>query len=199
MTQITGVNPQYYQPQVGPVAAPQTSYAPQQMGYQADQAQFRYQQGPPNQAPKQESFKLLDSGDLKMGIAGAVGGFFLAGLIGLSGPIGALILGVALLAVSMGSRAMKHNKQKKAQAQTQQPQYQQPRPVQFSQQQSGQSYQYNYQYQQQPMQSQPYQYSQAAPQQNMNSQQNYQQGQQGYAGGNNTWGSNMWEKFLSWL
>ena len=194
MTQITGVSPQYYQPQAGSVAQQQPYMAPQQVGYQADQTQFRYQApGSPQAAPKAESFKILDSSDLKMGIAGAVGGFLLAGMVGLTGPVGALILGIALLAVSMGTRALKHSQQKKAQAQMQPNQnYQAPRPVQFSQQ--APAYQYQYQYQQQPMPTQAYN-PQAAPTQNMN----YQQGPAGYPSTNQGWGSNMWEKFLSWL
>lgn len=73
--------------------------------------------GPNGQPVAQEPpYEYIAQKDVAFGIAGAIGGFFLAGLVGLSGPIGALILGFGLLAMSAATRAIKHNSDKNQQA-----------------------------------------------------------------------------------
>lgn len=112
--------PQTAAPQYAQAAAPVS--APSAYG-QGDRYQPVYAQsyGVPMQQA-QETYSPINKQDLMLGVGGAVGGFFLAGLVGLSGPIGALILGVALLAISAGGRAIKHNSQKKQQEQMMQAQ-----------------------------------------------------------------------------
>lgn len=112
--------PQTAAPQYAQAAAPVS--APSAYG-QGDRYQPVYAQsyGVPMQQA-QETYSPINKQDLMLGVGGAVGGFFLAGLVGLSGPIGALILGVALLAISAAGRAIKHNSQKKQQQQMMQQQ-----------------------------------------------------------------------------
>lgn len=188
-TQATAVNPAYQQ---------QDAY----------QARYQYNPGNAVQAP-QEEYKVINKSDLMLGAAGAVGGFFLAGMIGVSGPIGALILGIALLGLSAGIRGIKHMSQKKQQQQMtqavhpgfqqQQQYYQYPGQQYSGQSNSNSAYtpamqQYNYQ---------PQTTQAPAYQANYTQQQGYPQ-QQAYAqrpvsSNGNTWGDSAWEKFLSWL
>ena len=186
--------------------APTNSAYQQQDVYRPQQPQQSYAAGQQNAEP----YAVVNKTDFMLGAAGAIGGFFLAGMVGLSGPIGALILGVALLGLSAGVRAIKHNSQQKQQQQVQQavhPGFQQQQ-YQYPGQNTNQSYQpssYT------PSQQSNYQaqYPQAAaPQQNMQYAQNYQNyaGQQGVpqtgmptSASGQTWGDSAWEKFLSWL
>ncbi|PKL75384.1 MAG: hypothetical protein CVV27_15660 [Candidatus Melainabacteria bacterium HGW-Melainabacteria-1] len=69
----------------------------------------------------EKPYEYVAQKDVAFGILGAVGGYFAAGLIGLSGPIGALILGITLLGLSAITRAVKHNQDKKAAQQAAQP------------------------------------------------------------------------------
>lgn len=113
--------------------------------------------GAPGQAPKQE-YQYIAQKDVAFGILGAAGGFFLAPMIGLTGPIGALILGIALLGISAASRAIQHSKAQKQQQQQpggmpQAPQY--PNPAQQPQ------FQNRYDYNMAPQQQDPrYRYPQ---------------------------------------
>ena len=75
----------------------------------------------PATAPKKDNYSVINKTDLMLGAAGAVGGFFLAGIIGVTGPIGALILGLALLGMSAITRAVSNSSEKKKQQQGQQP------------------------------------------------------------------------------
>ncbi|HEY9839896.1 MAG: hypothetical protein ACAI44_33655 [Candidatus Sericytochromatia bacterium] len=117
--------------------------------------------GPNGQPMAQEPpYEYVASKDVAFGIAGAVGGYFLAGLVGLSGPVGAIILGIALLGISAIVRAVNHSSQKKKQEEAAQqgmpkpPTY--PTPAQPMYQNR-----YNYENQQQPGQQDPrYRYPQ---------------------------------------
>lgn len=152
MSQIgPGTNPYGAQPQAGypqpvvyrPGVAPVMGVPPTAYG-----AADTYRPGMPATAPalgpngqpvqQQKPYEYIAQKDVAFGIAGAVGGFFLAGLVGLSGPIGALILGLGLLAVSAVTRAIQHKKDEKQQ---QQPVQGMPKPPVYPQQ---QMYQINY-------------------------------------------------------
>lgn len=155
------------------------------------------QPGNPAGQPK-DNYQYVAQKDVAFGILGAVGGFFAAGLVGLSGPIGALILGAAFLAISAIGRAISHNKQSKQQQQMPQqpggmpqaPQY--PYPTQGA----NQAIQYQNQYnntQMTPQQGMPQPgYPQQAQNQQfqpgMQAQNMYQQQPQNRS---------MWDKFLS--
>lgn len=201
-----GAQPMYQTQAAAPVTGPT---------YATDAYRARLQQQAPPvaaaaaPAPK-DDYKPINTTDIMLGGAGAVGGFFLAGMVGLSGPIGALILGIALLGLSAGIRAIKHKsdqKQQQTQMQAVHPGFQQAQP----------QYQ-NYYAPQQGMPQQPQQYAypqQAAapmPQQNMQYAQSYQQYQprpgqpaqapmpaQGAYPGAYPQQQSMWDKFLSWL
>lgn len=213
--------PQQMMPQGGPQATYQSGPAAPVSGptYMSDAYRSKLtQQAPvgavPATAPKKDNYSVINKTDLMLGAAGAVGGFFLAGIIGVTGPIGALILGLALLGMSAGVRAIKHNSDKKQQQQ--QPQAMQPGFQQYNYQQP----QFQNQYPQTsmaPNQQVAPQYINPAqapqvPASNMAYQQAYQQypPQQGqvagqpqvaypqqYAGVQQN--QSMWDKFLSWL
>lgn len=204
-------------------AAPMQQSAPAQQTYsttgqsalaQTDNYQFRQHAQPQQFAAQDDNYSVINKTDLMLGAAGAVGGFFAAGLIGLSGPIGALILGVALLGISAGVRAIKHKSNKKQQQQAMQQQMQ---PVQFNRPQ--QMYQYpgqqqsqhyipqqqapQYQYPQQQQHVPQYQPAQYAPQpgQRPHPGQQPHPGQMppGYQPGQPQQQQSMWDKILSWL
>lgn len=78
--------------------------------------------------PQQDNYEYVSQKDVAFGVVGAVGGFFLAGAIGLTGPIGALIFGLAALGISSIGRAIKHSAAKKK---AQQPPQQMPQPPQY--------------------------------------------------------------------
>ena len=212
MSYTTSVGaPQYAQmnqpvqaPMQAPAAAPTSgpTYATDAYRTQLAQPQRQMQAAAPVQ-PKSD-YKVISGTDVAIGAAGAVGGFFLAGMIGLSGPIGALILGLALFGISAGVRALKNNSDKKKQQQQMQPVH-----PGFQQQQPQFQNRYNYQQQAMPPQQYAYPPQQAAPQmqQNMQYAQAYQQrpGQMppqqpgAYPGAYPQQNQSMWDKFLSWL
>lgn len=78
--------------------------------------------GSPTATQPEQPVEYVSRKDVAFGLLGAVGGYFAAGLIGLSGPIGALILGVALLGLSAVTRAVQRSQAKKAAQQMQPPQ-----------------------------------------------------------------------------
>ena len=192
--------------------APAQTYGPaptQAYGNDAYQARYAPQPGMAG-APQEEPYAIINKTDMMLGVAGAVGGFFLAGMIGLTGPIGALIFGIALLGLSAGIRGIKHMSEKKDQQQMQavHPGFQQP---QYQPQTQYQNYYSPQQTSMAPTQ-QPGAYNyppQAAPQmQNMQYAQQYQQYQQpagapgaapGAYPGAYPQQQSMWDKFLSWL
>lgn len=203
-----GAQPTYQTPAAAPVSGP--TYMTD--AYRSKLAQQAPMGTVPATAAKKDNYKVINGTDLMVGAAGAVGGFFLAGIIGVTGPIGALILGLALLGMSAGIRAIKHSSDKKKQQQT-------PQAVHPGFQQNYQA-QYQNQYPNQqagmaPNQRAPqYAYPQQAPQvpaSNMAYQQAYQQyqpqpGQQmaaqppgAYPQQYATQNKSMWDKFLSWL
>ena len=108
--------------------------------------------GAPTAQP-QDNYEYVSKKDVAFGALGAGAGFFLGPMIGLSGPIGAIILGIAILAISSVGRAISHNK---AQKQAQQPPNQMPHPPQYPnpQMQQGQQFQNQYNYQMDPNQMQ---------------------------------------------
>ncbi len=112
--------------------------------------------GAPTSQP-QDNYEYVAKKDVAFGILGAGAGFFLGPMIGLTGPIGAIILGIALLAISSIGRAVKNNKAKKD-AQQQLPPNQMPQAPQYPdprmQQQPGQQFQNQYNYQMNPNQMQ---------------------------------------------
>jgi hypothetical protein len=79
-------------------------------------------------AQPQEPYAILNKTDMMLGVGGAVAGFFLAALIGLTGPMGALIFGLGALGLSMAVRGVKHLTEKNSQPQMQavHPGFQQP-------------------------------------------------------------------------
>lgn len=196
MTNTSSVGGPSYAQMPYQTQAPTQTYgvAPTQQGYQADGYQARqYQQAPMQAAAPKEEYQVINKTDVAFGIAGAVGGYFLAGMVGLTGPIGALIAGLVLLGLSAGIRGIKHMSDKKQQQQPMQavhPGFQQ---------------QYNYQPQYQnsyntsmaPQQQQQQYYApqQPVPQMpnNMQYAQSYQQYQQPQQQ------KSLWDKFLSWL
>lgn len=204
MTNISSVGaPAYnYTPAQTQAAYQATPTAATTAYQQADMYQARYQASPVQATQQQEPYSVINKTDMMLGAGGAVAGFFLAGMIGVSGPIGALIVGLVILGLSAGVRGIKHMSQKKQQQQMtqavhpgfQQQTYQYPQQAYQPQSYQPTSYtptQQNYQY--------PQQAQAAVPQQSMQYAQNYQNyGQQRSASGN-VWGDSAWEKFLSWL
>lgn len=192
--------PSYYPTQATGQAQVVTPTAPGAYA-QTDNYQARYQQQPMQAAQPKEEYSIINKTDVAFGVAGAVGGFFLAGMVGLTGPIGALILGIALLGLSAGMRAVKHNKEQKQQQQMPQavhPGFQQQYqyPAQGYQSYSGAPSSYTPGMQQQQSY---YSNPQAAPQMPMQqpyAQQPYGQQQPGAAYPRQM---SAWDKFLSWL
>lgn len=190
----------YYPQTTGPAYTQAAAPVSAPAAYTQDRYQPVYAQsyGMPMQQA-QESYSPINKQDLMLGAAGAVGGFFLAGLIGLSGPIGALILGVALLAISAGGRAIKHNGQKKQQQQMQQPHQMPQVQTGFQQPYAGPAYT-----QQQisfsPQQPSPYAYpaQQQAPMMQQPYRQGYPQQQAGY-NPQPQQSEGFWSKLLRWL
>lgn len=135
MSYIPSNQPNPYQPPM-PTGASQQGY-PQPVVYRPGQPQMvggvmppdSYRPGMPPTAPQrpiagmpgatqpEAPVEYVSKKDVAFGILGAVGGFFAAGLVGLSGPIGAIILGVAMLAISAIGRAVARNKAAKQQPQ----------------------------------------------------------------------------------
>lgn len=128
--------PAYYPTYQAQAPMPTYAAAPTQ-AYGNDAYQARYGAQPMAPAAQKEPYAIVNKGDMMLGVAGAVGGFFLAGMIGLTGPIGALILGLGLLATSVVVRAIKHSQEQK-----------QPQQMQAVHSGFQQNYQYQPQYQQ---------------------------------------------------
>lgn len=116
-----GGQPGYPQPVVYRPGVPGVPMAPGAYG-----APDMYRPGMPPTGPAmgpggarpvaaEKPYEYVAQKDVAFGILGAVGGYFAAGLIGVSGPIGALILGIALLGMSAITRAVQHSKQKEQQ------------------------------------------------------------------------------------
>lgn len=177
MSYIPSNQPNPYQPPM-PTGGPQQGY-PQPVVYRPGQPQVggvmppdSYRPGMPPTAPgrpqagmpgspgqnTQAPVEYVSKKDVAFGLLGAVGGFFGAGLIGLSGPVGAIILGIALLAMSSITRAVSRNKAAKQQPPQQQP-GQMPAPPVYPQRQQ-QMYQNQYNYQMDPNQQQDPRYRQ---------------------------------------
>jgi len=207
MTAISSVNPAAYYPQSYAPTHTQASapVAPSAYG-QADYYQPQYHQQPYGApaAQAEKPYSIINKQDLMLGAAGAVGGFFLAGMVGLTGPIGALILGIALLGISAAARGVKHMSQKKQQQQQLQqqavhPGFQQPyhqpqhyagpaysqQQTSFAPQQQGAAYQYPARQAAPPMMQQPYQQGYPQP------------GHPGYPPQQQQPG--FWAKLLRWL
>lgn len=109
--------------------------------------------GAPGATQPEAPVEYVSRKDVAFGLLGAVGGYFAAGLVGLSGPIGALILGVALLGMSAITRGVQRSQAKKA-AQQMQPPQGMPQAPNYPGQQPQFQNQYNYQNQGQPGQQQ---------------------------------------------
>lgn len=181
--------PQAYYPTYQAQAPVQTYGAAPTQAYGADAYQARYAPQPMGAAPQQkEPYAVLNKTDMMLGVGGAVAGFFLAGMIGLTGPIGALIFGLGLMALSAGVRGIKHMSEKNQQQQQMQA-------VHPGFQQNYQAYQPAYQNYYGPNQ------TSMAPTQPGSPQYQYPQGysQQGAYPGAYPQQKSMWDKFLSWL
>lgn len=157
---MTTIGPQY-----GPPTGPQQSGYPQPVVYRpgvqgvpmmpgAYGAPDSYRPGMPPTGPgmvgapgkpvsNQPPYEYVAKKDVAFGILGAVGGYFAAGLVGLSGPIGAIILGLALLGMSAITRAVQHNSAKKQQQQGQQPVQGMPQAPNYPTSQAQYQYRYN--------------------------------------------------------
>lgn len=166
---MTQINPYGYQPPM-PNQAPQQAGYPQPVVYRPGAAPVPgaygspdvYRPGMPPTAPgqpmrpgqpmamPQQQHEYVSKKDVGLGILAAVAGFFLAGMIGLTGPMGALLFGGGALALSAITRAISSGSDKKKQQQPQQPINQMPNAPQYPQpQQPGYQNQYNTQQQQQ--------------------------------------------------
>lgn len=113
---------------------------------------------PGSVAPPEPEVEYVSKKDVAFGLLGAGAGYFLAPMIGLTGPIGAIILGIALLGISAAGRAMKRSSAKKQQQQMQPPPQQMPQPPQYPNPQQHYQNQYNYQMDPNTMQDPRYRY-----------------------------------------
>lgn len=122
-------------PQPGGYPQPVTYRPTPAMGYPPDMYQPNRPPVGPGQpgVPQEQPYKYVAQQDVAFGIAGAAAGYFLLPMIcSVGGPIGALIGGLALLAISAIVRAVKHGSAKKeAQKQQQQQPNQMPAPPQY--------------------------------------------------------------------
>lgn len=139
--------PVVYRPGVAPVMGVPTAYGAADAYRPGMPPTGPTAVGPNGQPVQSKPYEYIAQKDVAFGIAGAIGGFFLAGLVGLSGPIGALILGLGLLAVSAVTRAIKHKSDEKQQ----QPVQGMPKPPVYPQ---AQMYQNQYNTQMTPQQGQ---------------------------------------------
>jgi len=104
--------------------------------------------------PAEPPVEYVSKKDVAFGLLGAVGGYFAAGMLGLTGPIGALVVGLALLGISAVGRGVKRAQAKKAAKQMQPPQNMPQAPNYPGQQQPQFQNRYNYENQGQPGQQQ---------------------------------------------
>ncbi|MGV3524791.1 MAG: hypothetical protein ACO1RX_11215 [Candidatus Sericytochromatia bacterium] len=172
---MTQINPYGYQPPM-PNQAPQQAGYPQPVVYRPGAAPVPgaygtpdvYRPGMPPMAPgqpmrpgqpmamPQQQYEYVSKKDVGIGIMAAIAGFFLAGMLGMTGPMGAIVFGAGALALSAIGRAVSSASDKKKQQQHTLPINQMPNAPQYPQPQMQPQYNPNQQQQQTIMQQNQY-------------------------------------------